>query len=308
MNTALTPARPLHSALIQHSRTVERIVRGHATSDGDGVKLTRVLTQLLQQRLDPFLMLDAFGSDAASDYIGGFPSHPHRGFETVTLMLEGRMRHQDSVGNVGLLEPGSVQWMTAGRGIVHSEMPEQQAGRMAGFQLWVNLAARDKMIAPAYRDVPPADVPLLALPGGVTVRVIAGAALGVAGAVSRPTTEPLVLDITLPPGTSIDLPVPAGHNAFVYAFGGAAVAVGAATGDAAPTRVDSERMAILANDAQADGVRLAAAGAQSETARVLLVAGRPLHEPIAQHGPFVMNTTLELRQAVADFQSGALAS
>ena len=283
-------------------------MRGQATSDGDGVKLTRVLTQPLQQRLDPFLMLDAFGSDAASDYIGGFPSHPHRGFETVTIMLGGRMRHQDSVGNVGLLEPGSVQWMTAGRGIIHSEMPEQREGRMAGFQLWVNLAARDKMIAPAYRDVPPADVPLLALPGGVTVRVIAGAALGVAGAVSRPTTEPLVLDITLPPGTSIDLPVPAGHTAFVYAFGGAAVAVGAATGDAAPTRVDSERMAILANDAQADGVRLAAAGAQSETARVLLVAGRPLHEPIAQHGPFVMNTTLELRQAVADFQSGALAS
>ena len=299
---------PVQLFTVTRSRQVEREVRGQPTSDGDGVKLTRVLTQPLQKRLDPFLMLDAFGSDAASDYIGGFPSHPHRGFETVTIMLEGRMRHQDSVGNVGLLEPGSVQWMTAGRGIIHSEMPEQREGRMAGFQLWVNLAARDKMIAPAYRDVPPADVPVLALPGGVTVRVIAGEALGVAGAVSRPTTEPLVLDITLPPGTSIDLPVPAGHNAFVYAFGDAAVAVGAATVDAAPTRVDSERMAILANDARADGVRLAAAGAPNETARVLLVAGRPLCEPIAQHGPFVMNTTLELRQAIADFQSGALAS
>ena len=308
MNTPSTEIRDVQPISIRRSRTVERIVRGQATSDGDGVKLTRVLTQPLQQRLDPFLMLDAFGSDAASDYIGGFPSHPHRGFETVTLMLEGRMRHQDSVGNVGLLEPGSVQWMTAGRGIIHSEMPEQREGRMAGFQLWVNLAARDKMIAPAYRDVPPADVPLLALPGGVAVRVIAGEALGVAGAVSRPTTEPLVLDITLPPGTSIDLPVPAGHNAFVYAFGGAAVEVGAALGDTAPSRVDSERMAILANDAQADGVRLAAAGAPNQTAHVLLVAGRPLHEPIAQHGPFVMNTMLELRQAVADFQSGALAS
>ena len=315
MSTTSTPNRGAQPVLIQQSRTVERIVRGQATSDGDGVKLTRVLTQPLQQRLDPFLMLDAFGSDAASDYIGGFPSHPHRGFETVTLMLEGRMRHQDSVGNVGLLEPGSVQWMTAGRGIIHSEMPEQREGRMAGFQLWVNLAARDKMIAPAYRDVAPADVPVLALPGGVTVRVIAGEALGVAGVVSRPTTEPLVLDITLPPGTSIDLPVPAGHNAFVYAFGGAAVEVGgggggegAATDDSTPVRVDSERMAILANDAQADGVRLAAAGAQNQTARVLLVAGRPLREPITQHGPFVMNTTLELRQAVADFQSGALAS
>jgi len=145
-------------------------VRGQPTSYGDGVKLTRVLTQPLQRRLDPFLMLDAFGSDIASDYIGGFPSHPHRGFETVTIMLEGRMRHQDSVGNAGLLEPGSVQWMTAGRGIIHSEMPEQQAGRMAGFQLWVNLAAKDKMQPPAYRDVPPAGVPVVTLAGGVQVQ------------------------------------------------------------------------------------------------------------------------------------------
>src|SRR5664280_2655598 len=156
------------------SRGVERLVRGQATSDGDGVKLTRVLTQPLQQRLDPFLMLDAFGSDAAADYIGGFPDHPHRGFETVTIMQEGRMRHRDSVGNVGLLEPGSVQWMTAGRGIIHSEMPEQEAGRMAGFQLWVNLAAKDKMQAPAYRDVPPGDVPAFETADGVRVRVIAG--------------------------------------------------------------------------------------------------------------------------------------
>ena len=307
MITLTTPIRP---SSIQCSRTVERIVRGQATSDGDGVKLTRVLTQPLQQRLDPFLMLDAFGSDAASDYIGGFPSHPHRGFETVTIMLEGRMRHQDSVGNVGLLEPGSVQWMTAGRGIIHSEMPEQQEGRMAGFQLWVNLAARDKMTAPAYRDVPPADVPVVGLDNGVSVRVIAGEVLGVAGAVSRPTTEPLVLDITLPPGESIDVPLPAGHNAFVYAFGGASVDVGGGPGHhgpAAPTRVDSERMAILANDPQADGVRLRASSLTS-SARVLLVAGRPLNEPIAQHGPFVMNTTLELQQAVADFQRGALAT
>src|SRR5438552_17380740 len=156
------------------SRAVERVVRGQAASDGDGVKLTRVLTQPLQKRLDPFLMLDAFGSDAASDYIGGFPSHPHRGFETVTYMLAGRMRHQDRVGNVGLLEPGSVQWMTAGRGLVHSEMPEQEEGRMAGFQLRVNLPAKDQMAAPAYRDVPPSGVPGVALDSGVTVRVIAG--------------------------------------------------------------------------------------------------------------------------------------
>jgi redox-sensitive bicupin YhaK (pirin superfamily) len=297
---------PVSAAVIQRSRGVERIVRGQATSDGDGVKLTRVLTQPLQQRLDPFLMLDAFGSDAASDYIGGFPSHPHRGFETVTIMLEGRMRHQDSVGNVGLLEPGSVQWMTAGRGIIHSEMPEQAEGRMAGFQLWVNLAAKDKMIAPAYRDVPPADVPVLHWANGVSVRVIAGTVAGVAGAVSRPSTEPLVLDITLPPGASLDLPLPAGHNAFAYAYGGAAADIGGGTAEAVATRLDSERMAILANDAQADGVRLAAPAAQTQPSRVLLVAGKPLHEPIAQHGPFVMNTVDELRQAVADFQRGAL--
>jgi quercetin 2,3-dioxygenase len=287
------------SSSIQRSRGVERTVRGQPTSDGDGVKLTRVLTQPLQQRLDPFLMLDAFGSDAASDYIGGFPSHPHRGFETVTIMLEGRMRHQDSVGNVGLLEPGSVQWMTAGRGIIHSEMPEQAQGRMAGFQLWVNLAAKDKMQPPAYRDVPPADVPMLTLANGVTLRVIAGSALGVSGAVSRPTTEPLVLDITLPAGQSFDAALPAGHNAFVYVYGGGVVDVGGE----ATTRVESERMAILANDAAADGVRLTAV----QAARALLVAGAPLNEPIAQHGPFVMNTTAELHAAVADFQRGALA-
>ena len=294
MNTTIT------SSSIQHSRSVERIVRGQPTSDGDGVKLTRVLTQPLQKRLDPFLMLDAFGSDAASDYIGGFPSHPHRGFETVTIMLEGRMRHQDSVGNVGLLEPGSVQWMTAGRGIIHSEMPEQEEGRMAGFQLWVNLAAKDKMTAPAYRDVPPANVPALTLANGVHVRVIAGSALGVAGAVSRPTTEPLVLDITLPAGESFDAALPAGHNAFVYVYGGGVVDVGGA----AATRVESERMAILANDAAADGVRLTA----MQAARVLLVAGAPLNEPIAQYGPFVMNTTAQIHEAVADFQRGVLAA
>ncbi len=217
---AIAPVR------LNQPRTIERIVRGQPTSDGAGVKLTRVLTQPLQQRLDPFLMLDAFGSDSADDYIGGFPDHPHRGFETVTIMLAGRMRHRDSVGNVGLLEPGSVQWMTAGRGIIHSEMPEQEQGRMAGFQLWVNLAAQDKMSAPAYRDIAPAGVPAFTLGSGVHVRVIAGASHGVIGAVSRPHTEPLCLDITLPPGTSLDTEVPPGHNAFVYCFGGGSVQVG----------------------------------------------------------------------------------
>ena len=293
-----------NSALLLTSRSVERIVRGQPTSDGAGVKLTRVLTQSLQTRLDPFLMLDAFGSDAASDYIGGFPDHPHRGFETVTIMLAGRMRHRDSVGNVGLLEPGSVQWMTAGRGLIHSEMPEQQAGRMAGFQLWVNLAARDKMCAPVYRDVAPADVPARQLASGVTVRVIAGTAFGVAGAVQRPTTEPLVLDLGVPAGATVEVALPPGHNAFLYVYGGAGLDVGGA----APTRVDSERLAILTNDPGAESVRLATPAGSATPARVLLVAGAPLREPIAQHGPFVMNTRAELEQALADFQSGVLAT
>ncbi len=298
---AIAPVR------LNQPRTIERIVRGQPTSDGAGVKLTRVLTQGLQQRLDPFLMLDAFGSDSADDYIGGFPDHPHRGFETVTIMLAGRMRHRDSVGNVGLLEPGSVQWMTAGRGIIHSEMPEQEQGRMAGFQLWVNLAAQDKMSAPAYRDIAPAGVPTFMLDSGVHVRVIAGASHGVAGAVSRPHTEPLCLDITLPAGTSLDTEVPPGHNAFLYCFGGGSVQVGGTgTGEGAP--LDSERMAILANQPSADGVRLHAPVTAAAPVRVLLVAGRPLHEPFVQHGPFVMNTVQEIHQAVADYQRGALAT
>jgi len=292
------------SATSFRSRAVERVVRGQATSDGDGVKLTRVLTQPLQQRLDPFLMLDAFGSDAASDYIGGFPDHPHRGFETVTIMLEGRMRHRDSVGNVGLLEPGSVQWMTAGRGIIHSEMPEQEQGRMAGFQLWVNLAAADKMTAPAYRDITPASVPAYTDAAGVHVRVIAGASHGTSGAVTRPTTEPIVLDLTLPAGAVFDAELPPGHNAFAYVFGATPVAIGGAGSSA----VEPERMAILANEPGSDGVRLAVAGDATAPARVLLVAGRPLREPIAQHGPFVMNTTAELQRAVQDFQRGVLAA
>jgi len=298
--TPSTPIRPAAPAAVARSRGVERLVQGQPTSDGDGVKLTRVLTQPLQRRLDPFLMLDAFGSDAASDYLGGFPDHPHRGFETVTVMKAGRMRHRDSVGNVGLLEPGSVQWMTAGRGIVHSEMPEQEEGRMAGFQLWVNLAAADKMQPPAYRDVPPEAVPRFVRDDGVAVRVIAGATHGMTGAVTRPTTEPLVLDLELPPGRSIDVPIPAGHNAFVYAYGGATARVG---DDAVP----SEHMAVLANDPHAVGVRLAAPADAAAPVQLLLVAGRPLGEPIAQYGPFVMNDERQLRQAVEDFRRGVLA-
>src|SRR6516164_4903378 len=173
-------------------RTVVHRVRGMPTSDGAGVKLTRVIGQPQLSELDPFLMLDEFGTDNPGDYIAGFPDHPHRGFETVTYMLDGRMRHRDNHGHEGVLVPGSVQWMTAGRGLVHSEMPEQHEGRMAGFQLWVNLAARDKMTAPEYRDIAPAGVPAVEVEGGAHVRVIAGTTHGTTGAVQRPTTEPVV--------------------------------------------------------------------------------------------------------------------
>ena len=276
-------------------RRVERLVQGQATSDGAGVKLVRVLTQDLQRRLDPFLMLDAFGTDNPGDYIGGFPSHPHRGFETVTYMLQGRMRHRDSAGNVGLLVPGSVQWMTAGRGVIHSEMPEQEDGAMEGFQLWLNLPAHSKMRAPWYRDVATEAVPEWQ-GDGVTARVIAGQSHGVAGAVQREVTEPLYLDLHLAPGARFEQPLPAGHNAFVYVYRGEL--------SIADTPVRRQHMAILANTPGSDGTRLQAG---PEGARAILVAGAPLNEPIAQHGPFVMNTQQELIQALQDFQAGRLA-
>ena len=283
-------------AALAQPRLIERLITGLATSDGAGVKLTRVLTQDLQRRLDPFLMLDAFGSEKAGDYIGGFPDHPHRGFETITYMLEGRMRHRDSAGNEGLLGNGDVQWMTAGRGVIHSEMPEQEEGLMEGFQLWLNLPAKDKMCAPWYRDIPSAALPEYEK-GGVKVRVIAGSSDGVAGAVQREGTLPLYLDIHLAPGALFEQALPDLHNAFFYVYRGKLQSGG--------IEVPAGRMAIMANDAGSDGLRLQAL---DEPTRVILVAGRPLHEPIAQYGPFVMNTQAELQQAVRDFQNGKLAS
>ncbi|AXA91204.1 pirin family protein [Massilia sp. YMA4] len=285
-----------NSNTVTRPRTVERVIAGQAVMDGAGVKINRVLTQPLQRRLDPFLMLDNFGSDEANDYIAGFPNHPHRGFETVTYMIEGRMRHRDSAGNEGLLENGGVQWMTAGRGVIHSEMPEQQEGRMEGFQLWLNLPARDKMRSPWYRDFKAADVPAFTTPAGAGVRVIAGSSHGVAGAVQRDGTEPLYLDVTLPPGAVFDQPLPAGHNAFLYPYRGS-VTTGARV-------IATRTMAIFANDGDSDGVSVAAPA--GEPARFILIAGRPLHEPIAQYGPFVMNTQQELQQAVEDFRAGRL--
>ena len=274
------------------SRGVERVVGGQFVMDGAGVKINRVLTQPLQRRLDPFLMLDAFGSDKAGDYIAGFPEHPHRGFETVTYMLTGNMRHRDSAGHEGSITNGGVQWMTAGRGVIHSEMPEQNEGLMEGFQLWLNLAARDKMSAPWYRDIPAEAVPRFTLASGATVQVIAGSTHGVAGAVQREVTEPLYLDIELPAGATFEQALPAGHNAFLYVFRGEVVVEGKA--------VPQARMAILDNAKAADGVRIKA----SQPSRLLLIAGRPLNEPIAQYGPFVMNTQAEVFQAVEDFRNG----
>ncbi len=280
---------------ITRSRTVERLVAGQATSDGAGVKLTRVLTQSLQRRLDPFLMLDAFGSDQPDDYIAGFPDHPHRGFETITYMIAGRMRHRDSVGHEGLLENGGVQWMTAGRGVIHSEIPQQAEGVMEGFQLWLNLPARDKMTAPGYRDFTAADLPGFVTDAGVAVTVIAGESHGVTGAVTREATAPLYLDLHLPAGARFTQALPAGHNAFVYVYRGAVNIAG--------SPVPAQRLAILANDAQADGVVIET----TEAAKVLLIAGQPLNEPIAQYGPFVMNTEPEIYQALSDFHEGRLA-
>ena len=277
---------------VLQGRGVERVINGQFVTDGAGVKINRVLTQNLQRRLDPFLMLDAFGSDKPGDYIAGFPEHPHRGFETVSYMIKGSMRHRDSAGNEGLITDGGVQWMTAGRGVAHSEMPEQSDGLMEGFQLWLNLPGKDKMTAPWYRDIPSGEIPRFSTADGVTVQVIAGASHGVQGAVQRAHTEPLYLDIDLPANATFEQPIPPGHNAFIYVFRGQAVID--------EQNVPQARMAILANSAGADGVRIVAA----QATRLILIAGRPLNEPIAQYGPFVMNTQDEIRQAVADFQAG----
>ncbi len=287
----MTTTTTIENERVTRPRGVERVIAGQPTSDGAGVKLTRVLTQPLQRRLDPFLMLDAFGTDDPKDYIAGFPNHPHRGFETVTYMIAGRMRHRDNAGHEGLLTNGSVQWMTAGRGIVHSELPEQEDGRMEGFQLWLNLAAKDKMRDPWYRDIATGEIPELTTAEGVRVRVIAGASHGVAGAMQREVTEPLYLDIELPAGATFAQALPAGHNAFLYVYRGGVKVAGA--------DVPVQRMAILDNNG-GDGVEFTAPAAS----RVLLIAGKPLNEPIAQYGPFVMNSKEEIFQAVQDYQAG----
>jgi redox-sensitive bicupin YhaK (pirin superfamily) len=283
---------------IQRSRGIEALVAGTPTSDGAGVKLSRVLTQQWQRRLDPFLMLDHFGSDSPDDYIAGFPDHPHRGFETVTIMLQGRMRHRDSGGHEGLITDGGVQWMTAASGLIHSETPEQTEGRMDGFQLWLNLHSADKMGPIGYRDIEDDEIPRWQ--GlGAKVRVIAGrcgeGADAVTGAMQRPKTEPVVLDIVLEAGARFEQALPSAMNAFLYLHSGSVVVQG--------KEARLRHMAVLTNPPDSDGVAMSAGSAG---ARLLLIAGRPLREPIAQYGPFVMNSREELMQAVEDYQAGRL--
>ncbi|MDE2229959.1 MAG: pirin family protein [Alphaproteobacteria bacterium] len=271
-------------------RPVAKMVRGIPANDGDGVKLTRIIGNPVLDSLDPFLLLDEIRSDDGADYIGGFPEHPHRGFETVTYVLAGRMRHGDNKGHRGLLTPGSVQWMTAGRGIVHSEMPEQQDGLMWGFQLWVNLPATHKMMPPRYQDIEPTLIPEVALAGGAKVRVLAGAFNGAKGPVADIVTDPLLLDVRVAGKGDVSLPIPAMHNAFAYVFDGEAQ-----IGEPA-TRVARGHVAVLG---AGDAVKLSGG-----PGRVLLAVGKPLNEPVARYGPFVMNTSDEIRQAIADYQSG----
>ena len=295
-------------------RTLLQLIPGRATSDGAGVKLRRSIGQGSSARTDPFLMLDEFGTDNPDDYIAGFPPHPHRGFETVTIMLDGHMRHQDHLGNVGELHGGGVQWMTAGRGIIHSEMPMQEAGRMRGFQLWINLPAAEKMKPASYRDIPAEQVPTVALAAGGSARVIAGtlpaslAAAGqaVAGPIQGLSTDPLVLDLRLAGGARVELPVAAQYTASPYVYEGEAVFGDTNRGDAtageSPRPVPAGNAALL-SPGDALTITAGAAGAS-----VLLLVARPIGEPIVQYGPFVMNTRAEIEQAVADFQSGKLAS
>jgi quercetin 2,3-dioxygenase len=276
-------------------RPVLQVLRGMATSDGAGVKLARVIGQPALRNFDPFLMLDRFHSDDPGAYIAGFPEHPHRGFETVTIMLEGRMRHKDSRGNEGLIVGGGAQWMTAGRGILHSEMPEQQGGFMSGFQLWINLPSTEKMCEPVYQDLQPEALAHATLAGSGQAHVIAGELFGVRGPVRARPSEPMLAHVTLGPNESHTVPVPHSHKAFVFVSKGS-IQIAGGPGQ----QVSSDQIAILGDG---DHVQITS---ESAGAELLFAAGKPFGEPIAQHGPFVMNTNAELEQAFADYRRGTL--
>jgi len=289
-----------------NTRNLTHIIESMATSDGAGVKLRRSLGSQRGLHVDPFLMLDEFYSDDPQDYIAGFPAHPHRGFETITYMLDGHMRHEDHLGNRGDLGPGDVQWMTAARGIIHSEMPQQSEGRMRGFQLWLNLPSREKMKPAAYRDISARDIPTVKLPLGGEVRVIAGrigsdreATFGpVNGERDRLTTDPTYFDVRLPAGAEFVVQTMAGHNAFLYNYEGSAD-----VGESTDAKLLPNRAAGVLSDG--DTVRVQAG---PEGVSFLLLAAKPLREPVVQYGPFVMNTREEIEQALADYRDGRLAS
>lgn len=275
------------------TRELKIATAGLPATDGDGVKMTRLIGTHELNMLDPFLLLDAFESDRPDDYIGGFPSHPHRGFETVTYLLAGRMRHKDNAGNEGVIEPGGIQWMTAGRGIVHSEMPEQQDGLLMGFQLWVNLPASAKMTRPAYQEFPPDDVPLEKRSNGTRVRVISGATdEGTRGPVENSFVHPTYMDVTLPSGQSFKQTVGSTSNTFIFVIKGE-LSVGSLE-----KPLGHRRLGILA---EGDLVTVTATTGKT---RFLLVSGQPLNEPVARGGPFVMNTSQEIQQAFIDFRNG----
>ena len=276
-------------------RNIQTIIPGIATSDGAGVKLRRSFGGQQRARLDPFLMLDEFSSNDPNDYVAGFPAHPHRGFETVTYMLEGHMLHEDHLGNKGHLKTGGVQWMTAGRGIIHSEMPQQVSGAMRGFQLWINLPAVEKMKPAGYKDIQVEDIPNVDLANGGSVKVIAGSyehdGNEVQGPIQGITTAPLFWDVHLPPNAEFEHRIPQELNAFIYVYGG-----DLRVGD--PMKVVPKQAAIVLSDGDRLKVKSDEAGAQ-----FIVLAALPLHEPIVQHGPFVMNTQAEIEQAIDDYQN-----
>ena len=274
--------------------TIKQIVNGMPASDGAGVKLKRVLGQPLLKRLDPFLMLDEFGSEEAQDYIAGFPQHPHRGFQTVTYMLNGKMGHKDSVGNTGIIEDGGLQWMNAGKGIIHEEMPQQTSGKMRGFQLWVNLPADQKMSMPGYQDIPSADVPEVHFDNGNLVRVLAGEFEAVKGAVTTQSVKPLFLDVHMTSEGNQSIELSQDHNGFIYVYEGVL--------SIANKKLSKGQLGVL----DIDG-KLAVENNSENEARFIVVTGKPINEPVVQYGPFVMNTEAEINQALSDFRTGALA-
>ncbi|WP_419798332.1 MAG: pirin family protein [Terasakiella sp.] len=272
-------------------RTIDQIISPVSTSDGAGVKIKRAIGTSTLDHLDPFLLLDVFGSEKGTDYIAGFPDHPHRGFETVTYMLNGKMRHRDSAGNEGLLETGGAQWMTAGRGLVHSEMPEQSDGLMKGFQIWVNLPADKKMIPPRYQDIQPDTIPTAHIEDRAEVKVIAGELFDLVGPISDIATKPLFIDVVLKPNQELSLPVPEGQTAFLYIYEGKMHLDG--------EDIETDRLVILE-----DGDEVSVRSCTQET-RFILLAADPICEPIVRYGPFVMNSREEIYQAFEDFKNGS---